>query len=456
MLDVTGACVDVTGQWESVIGAAAETMIGHRLSEWLYMVGPESLDDVFERVRIDGVARRELNVWSLHGGEPGTTHALRFNLSVSLRPSENPSGWTTVVTVVPTAAAPATAVGSHDWSMLLRGIGKDMNNLFGLMQLQFDLLAEDIKTIAPNASTDVEDITEVMQRALRVSRQVQQLGRQVEDPLSTQLQRMNIGEALSDSASFFRRVAGESATLSLDISPQSPRVWMSSNLLDQVVLNLVKNARDAVEGEDPARRMIHVSLSHDDSRVVISVSDTGHGIAENVLPNVVDPHFSTRENVHGTRGRGLSNVERLLEHVKGHMQIYSVSGHGTMVRCILPVASESHSVVTSETPASWLALTSPDLAQGWAADMPPSGKVVTTADELRTELLRGWPLGLIIDRTMIPDVSSVIHPLLASRIAEPEPSGLQKVLPSLMSTVGSRRYPVGQISSAPSSFSARS
>lgn len=114
----------------------------------------------------------------------------------------------------------------------------------------------------------------------------------------------------------------------------------STGQLNQVLMHLLVNAIDAVERADDeapgARRRITLRRQRRDDQIVIQVCDTGVGIAEQDLPNVFDPGFTTRGPGVGT-GFGLSTCYRIMHKHQGSIEISSALGQGTTATLRLPV-----------------------------------------------------------------------------------------------------------------------
>jgi PAS domain S-box-containing protein len=120
--------------------------------------------------------------------------------------------------------------------------------------------------------------------------------------------------------------------LHVDLSPDIPDVRGHRGKLQQVLLNLLSNARDAVEGGG----RIAVRTLHRDERVVLEVDDDGIGIAEHDLARIFDPFFTTKGRGKGT-GLGLSISYGIVREHEGTMQVESVPGEFTRFRVELPV-----------------------------------------------------------------------------------------------------------------------
>jgi signal transduction histidine kinase len=112
-----------------------------------------------------------------------------------------------------------------------------------------------------------------------------------------------------------------------------PLTTVSSDELKQVVLNLVTNAIQAIDGQ--GRVLICTRWRERDRRISLSISDTGRGIPKEVMPRIFDPFFTTKGNGAGT-GLGLSVVYGIVTKYGGTITVHSREGKGTRVALALP------------------------------------------------------------------------------------------------------------------------
>jgi two-component system cell cycle sensor histidine kinase/response regulator CckA len=128
-----------------------------------------------------------------------------------------------------------------------------------------------------------------------------------------------------------RRTLGPKHDLRIDVIGESRNVLMDPSQLEQIVMNLVVNARDAMT--EPGR--VSVSISATADRVLLSVADSGCGMAPEIAARVFDPYFTTKEVGKGT-GLGLATVHGIVQHAHGDIEIDSNVGVGTVFRISLP------------------------------------------------------------------------------------------------------------------------
>ena len=161
---------------------------------------------------------------------------------------------------------------------------------------------------------------------------------------------VSLNDAVSSSEKILRLAAGEKVELSFDLDPRAPAVLASADQLEQVLLNLCLNARDAMSGAGKitvstrAQRvpkaliLSHGALAPGDY-AVLSVADTGAGIPEDIRSMIFEPFFSTKKNGRGT-GLGLSIVYGIISDHKGAIDLVSRPG-GTEFRLYLPVTKRA-------------------------------------------------------------------------------------------------------------------
>jgi len=159
-------------------------------------------------------------------------------------------------------------------------------------------------------------------------------------------ERIDPNRLVSGMSDLLNRTLGE--TIEVE-TIQSARIWpveIDVNQMENALLNLAVNARDAMP--DGGKLTIEVANTHIDEDyaaqeaevspgqyVLISVSDTGQGMDEDVLSHAIEPFFTTKEVGRGT-GLGLSMVYGFIKQSGGHIRVYSERGHGTTVKIYLP------------------------------------------------------------------------------------------------------------------------
>ena len=157
------------------------------------------------------------------------------------------------------------------------------------------------------------------------------------------------------------RLFGENVALRLELGPDTGWVWMDATQLDQVVMNLGVNARDAITNRGTVTiRTEHVELDgsrgpggHPGSYVRITVADDGIGMNPEIQTRIFEPFFTTKEKATGT-GLGLATVQSVVEAAGGFIEVDSEVGRGTAMGVYLPRAESPAIVTASASPKAGL------------------------------------------------------------------------------------------------------
>lgn len=225
---------------------------------------------------------------------------------------------------------------------LAGGIAHDFNNLLTAISGHCDLL------LMRHSSEDKDyaDLVQVQQNANRAAALVSQLlafsRKQTLKP-----ERIDLQAVLSDLAHLLNRLVGEKVTLRLTHAPDLGPIRADKRQLEQVVMNLVVNARDAMPGGGVIRveteaLTLAQELRRDRAVVpagryaLIRVSDDGHGIASEHLDKIFEPFFTTKRQGEGT-GLGLSTVYGIVKQSGGFVFVDSAVGEGTVFHLYFPI-----------------------------------------------------------------------------------------------------------------------
>ena len=232
------------------------------------------------------------------------------------------------------------------------GIAHDFNNLLVAIIGNSDILAATL-TDSPDELACVDEIQKAANRAAALVRQLMAFSRKRD----LQEKVVDLPATLRDMENILRRLLDERFQLELRVGPEPLHVLCGVGQLEQVVINLVANARDAMSDGGLVRIDLR-PLMHSGASIgvgvdlpagayaVLSVSDAGHGMTPEVARRAFDPFFTTKGVGKGT-GLGLATVYAIAQHCRGGAEIQSAVGLGTTVRVYLPLTSEHAS---SETP----------------------------------------------------------------------------------------------------------
>ena len=224
---------------------------------------------------------------------------------------------------------------------LAGGVAHDFNNVLSVILSYGDLILEDLKAGEP-MHADVEEIRKAAARGAGLTRQLLTLSRQqVNEPKVLALH-----DVLANMDKMLQRLLGEDVDLVLVRPPTEGRVKVDPSHIEQVILNLVVNARDAMPtGGKLTVETSNVELDDEYARshlpakagpyVMLAVSDTGVGMDRATQLHIFEPFFTTKGTGKGT-GLGLSTVFGIVRQSGGSVWVYSEVGRGTTFKVYLP------------------------------------------------------------------------------------------------------------------------
>jgi two-component system NtrC family sensor kinase len=227
---------------------------------------------------------------------------------------------------------------------LAGGVAHDFNNLLTIINGYSEMLLHKLDRGDPDRHL-VEQIKDAGWRSAALTKQLLVFSRkQIARPRHTDL-----NQVIADFEVMLRRIIGEDIVLRSSLSPEPCPVLADPGRIEQVVMNLVVNARDAMPegGEidietshvflDDAYAAAHVNVRRGDY-VLLTVRDTGAGMSEEVKNHLFEPFFTTKGPDKGT-GLGLAVVHGIVRDGEGHIEVESEPGRGTTFRIYLPMAA---------------------------------------------------------------------------------------------------------------------
>jgi CheY-like chemotaxis protein len=198
------------------------------------------------------------------------------------------------------------------------------------------------KDIDPEVIEPLKQVSVAAERAANLTRQLLMFSRkQVMQP-----QELDLNEVISNVTKFLRRILGEDITLHFNYSPDLPAIYADSGMIEQIIMNLAVNTRDALPRGGQlsiGTSMVEINEAHvqanPESRVgkfvCLRFSDNGSGIPPEVLPKIFEPFFTTKEVGKGT-GLGLATVYGIVKQHQGWIEVLSKPAEGTTFRVYLP------------------------------------------------------------------------------------------------------------------------
>ncbi len=238
---------------------------------------------------------------------------------------------------------------------LAGGIAHDFNNLIVVI-LGFAELALANLDIPGEARPDILEIKAAAERAAELTRQLMAFSRK--QPLSTRT--LNLNELITGMEGMLRRLLGEDIRLTDAFDPQAGLINADPGQIEQVVMNLVINARDAMPGGGEVilgtsvESLVETDVSgwpgaQAGPHTCLSVTDKGGGMRKEVLDHIFEPFFTTKAEGKGT-GLGLSVVYGVVTQHRGCIRVISQPGKGTTFKVCLPVCAAPSNEAQEQKP----------------------------------------------------------------------------------------------------------
>ncbi len=238
---------------------------------------------------------------------------------------------------------------------LTGGIAHDLNNILTVVSTNLELIAGSLPPDQQELGDDVRETTRAVRRGSTLIKKLLGFSRRSH----LEVKPINVVRLVTDLSTMVRRVVPENIRIYLETDPKAGTVRADTGALEQMLLNLVTNARDAMEDGGHLRIMVRrqeldeeYSMAHPWTApghyVCISVSDTGTGMDADTRERIFEPFFTTKPPELGT-GLGLSMVYGLVKQQGGSIEVYSEKGEGTTVKLYFPLVQEP-AVAERDTP----------------------------------------------------------------------------------------------------------
>jgi signal transduction histidine kinase len=228
---------------------------------------------------------------------------------------------------------------------LAGGIAHDFNNILMVISSHSDFIAEELPPDHP-VQEDVSEVRKAAQRAAELTRQLLVFSRR--DLVKPSI--IDVNDSVGELVGLLRRTVGEDVQLQSVLAEKPPNVLCDGGELQQVLMNLVVNARHALDGDGTITIETSEEVIDDDAAsmhaelqpgryVRITVTDTGRGMTPETASRVFEPYFTTKDPGSGT-GLGLSTVYAIVNRYGGYVTVYSEIDVGTTFKVYLPSTDE--------------------------------------------------------------------------------------------------------------------
>ena len=356
--DTRGTILYVNPAFERITGYPQTEAVGQ--SPRLLKSGVQ--DDAFYRQLWDTLGRGE--VWSgriVNQRKKGT----RFDADMSISPIRDATGTIRNYVAVQHDVTQQMALEARlrqaqkmeSIGQLAGGVAHDFNNILTVIQGHAGLLLTS-KLDPDQLAESSREILHASERAAGLTRQLLLFGRaQATRPVD-----LDLNDVVRAMIKMLERLLGAVVTMHYELAPTALLLRADGGMVEQVLLNLAVNARDAMPG---GGRLTISTGSHivDDEQarqnpeatagryVWLDVADTGQGINPDVLPRIFEPFFTTKEVGKGT-GLGLATVHGIVKQHRGWISVHSQPGEGAAFRVWLPSIEASDSAAKEATTAA--------------------------------------------------------------------------------------------------------
>ncbi|NJN95096.1 MAG: PAS domain S-box protein [Anaerolineales bacterium] len=352
--------VDVNEAWQVLTGYSYAEVVGHTPYELNLWVKPQQRDAMLKTLREQGMTRGEIEIRHKSGRIAHVLLAIdlielvgeRYILTMGQDITERKQ---LAAENEQLAAQFYQAQKIESIGRLAGGIAHDFNNLLvpiiGYTELGMLKLSSDSSLYA-----DLKRIKDAGERAASLTRQILAFSRQQ----MLEMKLLDLNQVISEFEPMLRRLIGEDIDLKLNLTADLPCLKADKGQLEQVLLNLVVNARDAMpDGGALIIETGQITLDrayvakHPEAQTgphaLLTVSDTGHGMDAAIRLRIFEPFFTTKDQGKGT-GLGLATVFGIVKQHGGNIWVYSEPGHGTSFKIYLPLADAPASIIEPESP----------------------------------------------------------------------------------------------------------
>jgi PAS domain S-box-containing protein len=240
---------------------------------------------------------------------------------------------------------------------LAAGVAHDFNNMLTVILGYASMMQNGSPRLDEKLASYLRQVEQAAERATALTRQLLAYSRKQ----IIQRRPLQLNEVVNQTVGMLRRVIGEHITLDMQLAPDLPLIYADTTSMDQVIMNLALNSRDAMEDggnltisstavEIDDAYCAHTPEAQPGRFVCLTVKDNGHGMDSATLNRIFEPFFTTKEQGKGT-GMGLATVYGVLKQHEGWVEVDSAPRRGTTIRAYLPVAEGAVIETPAKTPA---------------------------------------------------------------------------------------------------------
>src|SRR5579864_1748877 len=341
---------------ERIYGYKAEEVVGKNISLITAGDRPDEIPEILKKI-VKGESIEHYESVRV------TKDGRHLNVSISVSPLRGAAGEIVGASAITRdITAQKRAEGQLRQSQKMEAIGRlaggvahDFNNVLAIINACREFLRDRIPATA-DVSVYVDNIKKATERGALLTKQLLTFSR----TSAIQPRVLDLNERLKDISKLLRPLMGDDVEILVATKSPSAVVEADPSQLDQIVLNLAVNARDAMpRGGKLILETGAVRFDEDfaDQRqlmgpgkyVLLAVSDTGNGMDESTISRIFEPFFTTKEVGKGT-GLGLATVYGIVKQSAGHILVYSEPGHGTTFKIYLPSADHKVGIGSKSEP----------------------------------------------------------------------------------------------------------
>jgi PAS domain S-box-containing protein len=239
---------------------------------------------------------------------------------------------------------------------LAGGVAHDFNNILAVILMNTSFLRTDPQ-LSDEQIDGLDQVALAAERGANLTRQLLSFSRRQ----VVQTRPLDLNDVVSGMARMLQRIIGEDVTLQTRLLPGGAPVLADPGMIEQILLNLAVNARDAMPGGgqlnihldrftlSPSEPIPHPAARPGDF-ILLTVQDTGSGIAPDLIPHLFEPFFTTKEVGKGT-GLGLATVHGIVDQHRGWIKVHSQLSHGSSFLVHLPRLEDQEALRTEQETA---------------------------------------------------------------------------------------------------------